>query len=262
MKKCHVFIVLILFFSESLASKEIIRLTNGEWPPYTSASLYQNGFASHVVREAFRAVDVEVVFGFFPWKRSYIYAQKGKGIDGEAWNGSIVWVKTDERENQFLYTDRVILDKEVLFFSKDNPLRWEKVSDLKGKIIGGTMHTAYPMFEEAEKQRVLSIERAGNYDTLFKRLVRGRIDAVPQALNVGNYFLRTSLTPKERSKVSFSPTIIQEEAYHVILSKKDKVNKRFVRLFNIGLNKIKLNGKYKELEEAFIEGVYDKPVDR
>jgi polar amino acid transport system substrate-binding protein len=97
MKVIKYFLTLILFFSPSLFAKDIIRITNGEWPPYLSKVLPHNGFASHLVKEVFAAVHVEVLYGFFPWKRSYRYAKEGKGVsNSDIWNGSIVF-----RSNNF-----------------------------------------------------------------------------------------------------------------------------------------------------------------
>jgi polar amino acid transport system substrate-binding protein len=236
----------------------MIRLTNGYWPPYLSEVNPNNGFASHIVTEAYAAVGVTVTYGFFPWTRAFEYARVGKGSD-EIWHGSVVWVYTEERAHDFHYTDVVISDDEVLFYLKSSPLEWESVYDLKGMHIGGTLNTVYPLFEAAEKERILKIQRAGNYDDLFKRLLKKRIDAVPHVISVGKYILRTSLTPEEQAQITFSPTVIQKREYHVILSKKHEENKRFARLFNEGLQKIKENGTYNKLLEELNRGAYDKP---
>jgi len=252
-----VFFLLFFCYSGVLASQQTIRLTNGEWPPYTSQTLYQNGFASDLVRAAFDAVEVKVIFGFFPWKRSYQYAMGGRSKDGTIWNGSLVWVYTPERARDFIYSDPVIIDDEVLFTLKSRPLIWHTTVDLKSKVIGGTAHTVYPIFEQAEKEGILRIDRAGNYDILFKRLLKGRIDAVPQVKNVAKYFLRTSLTKRDQAKVIYSPTIIQKRTYYLILNRKLIANKKLVALFNKGLAKIKKSGKYHKLLRALQSGVYD-----
>ncbi|MBF0286992.1 MAG: transporter substrate-binding domain-containing protein [SAR324 cluster bacterium] len=251
--------VIIVFHTNSLFALEKIRITNGEWPPYLSEKLPHYGYASHLVQEAFAAVDIEVEYGFFPWKRSFKYAKDGKH-NNEVWHGSVVWVHTKERAQDFLYTDVVITDIEVLFHLKSVPLNWNTVDDLKGKYIGGTLHTVYPIFEQAEKQGILHIERAGNYNILFQRLLKRRIDAVPQVRNVGNFFLRTSLSSLERSQITFSPTVIQERKYHLMLTRKIERNKQLIKLFNEGLKKIKENSKYDVLFESLNQGVYDTPL--
>ena len=253
-------LMLIFLLSTPISAKDVIRLTNGEWPPYLSGELPHYGYASRLVKEVFAEVGVEVEYEFFPWKRSFEYAKWGKGLgDDDVWHGTVVWVYTEERAKDFLYTDVAISDIQVFFHLKSFPLNWKTVEDLRGKSIGGTLHTAYPILEEAEKQGIFRIERAGYYDVLFKRLLRKRIDAVPLDRNVGKYFLRTSFTSEEQKEITYSPTVIQERKYHVILTKKIKENERFIRLFNEGLKKLKANGRYDELSQSLSRGEYDKP---
>lgn len=257
LRLCIVFLVSM----HPLFAKESIRITNGEWPPYLSHSLPHQGFVSHVVTEAFNAVDIEVEYGFFPWKRALKYAKQGYGVNKEdIWHASVVWVYTPERAEDFLYSDVVVLDDEVLFYLKSAPVVWESVDDLKDKIIGATAHTVYPLFEAAQEKGLLHIQRAGNYDTLYKRLILQRIDAVPQVRHVGSYFLRTTLTQKERDLITFYPTIIDTRKYHLIFSKAHPENERLLFLFNQGLQKIKASGKYDAMMESLERGHYDTPA--
>lgn len=260
MKKFIRVFILLLFSVNLLVAKESIYLTNGEWPPYLSEKLPHYGFASHIVSEAFKAVGVEVEYGFFPWKRSYEYAKNGVDEVEQTWHGTIVWVYTDERAKYFNYSDIAIKDSEVLFHLRDKPLKWKSIQDLKGVIIGGTLHTTYPTFEKAEKDGILKISRAGGYDILFKRLLQKRIDAVPQVRAVGSFFLDNSLSKDEREKIAYSPTVIQNREYHLILSKNIKENEKFLKLFNRGLKIIKDNGTYKKLLEALENGNYNSYI--
>lgn len=150
-----------LFGSMPAQGGETIRLTNGEWPPYLSEHTYNNGFASDVVRQAFKAVDIEVEYGFFPWRRSYHYAKTGQGLEEEVWHGTIVWIYTDERAELFHYSDLVQEDRYVLFAKKENAGQYQSFEGLHGAIIGATAHTSYPVFEEAQSKGLLTIDRSG-----------------------------------------------------------------------------------------------------
>ena len=249
--------IIVMGLTLNVSATEIIRITNGEWPPYLSEKLPHHGFASHVVSEAFFSVSITVEYGFFPWKRSYKYALDGKDAFDNIWHGTVVWVFTEERAKDFLYSEPVVIDIEVLFHLKSSPLNWEIVDDLKGKKIGGTAHTVYPLFEKAEKRGILTIIRGGNYNLLFKNLLHHDLDAVPQVKHVARYFLNTSLTKEERSQITYSPTIIQERCYHLILSKNINDNEQLLKRFNEGLKKIRDNGRYDELYNALEQGEYD-----
>lgn len=258
----YIWLVFVVLFGVSLRApaKDVIHITNGEWPPYLSEDAPHHGFASHVVSEAFDAVGVRTEYGFFPWKRSYKYAKEGEDFEGGTWHGTVVWVYTEKRARDFLYSAPVVIDVEVLFYLKSNPLVWRTVEDLQGMRIGGTLHTVYPLFEEAEKKGILTLERGGNYDSLFKMLLFRRIDAVPQVKQVGRYFLKESLSPQERDRITFSPTVIQERKYHLILSKRVVENRRFLQLFNQGLRQIRESGLYDALYQNLDQGKYDRPA--
>lgn len=142
----------LFFFLTPLSSAETIRLTNGEWAPYLSKKLPNYGFASHVVKEAFASVNINVEYDFFPWKRSFKYAKEGMGLGSDIWHGTVVWLYTKERAKSFDYSDLVINDSGVLFYLKSNPVIWESFEDLQGKTIGATAHTSYPLFEDAAQK--------------------------------------------------------------------------------------------------------------
>lgn len=230
---------------------ETVRLTNGEWAPYLSQNLPHHGFASHIVTAAFNAVNIEVKYRFFPWKRSYKLAREGE------YNGTLVWVYTPERAKSFYYSEPVVIDHEYLFHLKSRPLDWQRVEDLNGLRIGGTLHTVYPVFEEAQKKGLLAIERSGTYENLYQRLLKRRIDAIPQVSEVGAFLIRTTLTTAEQSQITHSPTIIETRRYALILSKKVEQNKIYLEKFNQGLAIIHQNGLYQRLKTDLNDGKYD-----
>ncbi len=252
------FFVFLILVTNSCA-RDVVRLANGEWPPYLSQFLPDYGAASHIVRAAFNAVDVEVEYLFRPWKRAYGYAANGYS-EGKVCHGTVVWVYTEDRAKKFYYSDVVIEEIEVLFHLRENPLQWLDAADLKGKVIGGTAHTTYPLLEAAEKRGILSIQRAGNYDTLFNRLLAGRIDAVPQVKYVGNYFLQNTLTEEDREKISFSPTVVDRRKYHVMFSRVSDSDLHYLRLFNQGLQIIRENGVYAKIIHDLEAGKYFRKV--
>ena len=246
--------MICLVLIPALSWGETIRITNGEWAPYLSQKLPRHGAASHIVSEAFAAVDIKTEYGFYPWKRSYRLARDG------IWNGTVVWVFTEERAQDFIYSDVVIEDSEYLFHLKINPLQWSKIEDLRGMTIGTTLHTVHPRLEQAHSSGILNLQRAGNYDNLYNRLMKNRIDAIPNVLQVGLFLLRTTLSPKERESITYSPTELKSRKYHLILSKKIPDNWRLVQLFNTGLERIRKNGVYADILDDLEKGAYDPIV--
>lgn len=93
-----------------LVAQETVRIAVGEWPPYLSENAQHYGVAAHIVEEAFQASDMKVEIDFLPWARVLVYVESGQ------YDASILWVKTQEREASFLFSD-VVLEGEAVFFT-------------------------------------------------------------------------------------------------------------------------------------------------
>ena len=250
-KTAFITLSILLIFAANINSAERIRITNGEWAPYLSEHLPKNGFASDIVREVFARMGIEVIYGFFPWKRSYHLAQKGH------WDGTVVWVRTPERERDFVFSNTVVTDNEYLFHLKTFDLNWTNVDDLKGLTIGGTLHTVYPLFDRAEQKGLLIVERTGTYENLYRRLLRNRIHAVPQVSEVGKYLIRTTLPKADQSKITYSPTIIQTRQYSLMISKTISGSVELISRFNDSLESLYADGTYARMHKQLQNRAYD-----
>ena len=98
------------------ANAETLRITNGEWPPFTSRRLPHGGPLSQIVTEAFERVGITVEYGYFPWKRAYEYARSG------VWHGSVAWDKVPEHQRDFVMSDPIVHVDKVLFYRTSAPL--------------------------------------------------------------------------------------------------------------------------------------------
>ena len=88
-KRTAIVCLLLLFLSGTVGyGEERIRLTNGEWAPYTSASMPGGGIMSQIITEAFALSGIKVDYVYLTsWKRAYILAAKGR------YDGSLTWAK-------------------------------------------------------------------------------------------------------------------------------------------------------------------------
>lgn len=99
MKKILLLTFTILSFL--IYGQERYTFTIWEYPPGTSKDLPDYGFFTKIVTEAFRAVDIEVEYVFYPWIRGY-----GKIVRGEL-HGSVGYLKTSERDEEVLFSDPI-----------------------------------------------------------------------------------------------------------------------------------------------------------
>lgn len=249
------FIFNLLIAAQTLWAANTIRVTSGEWPPYLSQRLPQGGYATQITTEAFALVGMDLEVGYYPWKRSYKYATDGSDRDNNSWHGSLVWSKNQTREQDFYYSDSIFSEEEVLFHLKDSPLNWHDISDLTGKTIGGSL-AAYPNLEKSAKDGLITFHVSGEPHALLKRLFHHKMDAVAINKRVALYYLDNYFSPSEKKLFAYSPTVLKLRQYHLILSKTNPENKLVIERFNLGLKKLKENGRYRELSRLLSDGHY------
>jgi polar amino acid transport system substrate-binding protein len=235
-------------------TSKTIRLTNGEWQPYLSKDAPHHGFASHIVTEAFALVSVEVEYGFFPWKRSFKLAKEG------TWDGSVVWVDSDERREHFLYSDAVVPSTFVFFHLKGSDFEWNSYEDLRGIRIGGTLEYAYSEeFDAAEKAGIIKTNRANNDEIGLKKLLKGRIEAFPGEVMVTYAQIRDTFSQEDAALFTHHPKAINEDPMYLLLGKKVAGNEAMRDLFNEGLKRLKGSGRYDQIIADALAGKYAKP---
>jgi polar amino acid transport system substrate-binding protein len=235
-------------------TSKTIRLTNGEWQPYLSQDVPHHGFASHIVTEAFALVGVEVKYGFFPWKRSYKIAKEG------TWDGTAVWVDSDERREDFFYSDAVVPSISVFFHLKDSGFDWDSYEDLTDVRIGGTSQYTYgEEFEAAEAAGIIKTRRAPNDETNLKKLLKGRIDVFPGDVMVTYAQIRDTFSPEDAALFTHHPKAIHENPMHLLLSRKVAESEAMLERFNDGLRQLKASGRYDQIIADALAGKYAKP---
>ncbi|WP_375748461.1 substrate-binding periplasmic protein [Vibrio sp. HN007] len=235
---------------------DIVHLTIGEWPPYTSQQSPFGGFAAHVVTEAFSAVGMDVEYRFLPWARAGEYAKRGRDTHGGEWHGSVGWAYTEERSKYYEFSDALGQSEQVLFFLKSRPVYWKELSDLKGKTIGVTLVNPYSRLSKAAKNGLIYLDTGGGYEVLLTKLLYRQIDAISMTKEVGLHYLENNYSEEEKSRIDYSPVPLSSRDFYVVFSKEIKKNKMLREKFNRGLSIIKRNGTYDLIYKNLQEGKY------
>lgn len=222
-----------------------VRLTSGEWAPYTGANLQHYGCDSWVVTEAFALEGVNVDYGFFPWARGYQSSESGE------WDGAIEWANTpDHQKTHYLSAEPLSKQEWVFFYRKDRPFTWEKIDDLAGKTIGVTIGYAYSdLFEGLKSKNAATFDEAPSDELNFKKLLAGRIDAFPVERRVG-YLILASLKPEEQAQIVEHPKPLDEFLPYLLLSKALPQNNKRMELFNQGFKRLQESGRYAEIMKS------------
>jgi len=224
-------------------SEEVIRLTNGEWPPYLSHDLEHFGPVSRIVREAFQLEGVEVQYEFFPWKRAYEVAKSG------SWDGSVVYAWSKQRGESFYFSEGIVLEtQDVFFHRKDFSFKWKSYENLRGMVVGASLGYIYGAeFEEAENTGIFEVERVTDDVLNFNKLLRGRIDVFATTKEVGYAFLNKHFRRDQVDQITNHPRPTRESKFYLILTKKRSKNVLLMEKFDLGLKALKKSGKWQKI---------------
>lgn len=239
-KNALIFFILLLQTSTLLAQMSIV-LTTGEWEPFTSQSYKNSGIANAIVKEAFKIQNINVTYKFYPWKRAMFYAQIGK------YEGSTIWMKTKQRELDFLYSKKPILIHSTTFFHlKKTHFNWnDDINYLKKFKIGTTLGYSYTQeLNNAIKNNIIKPDIGLSDLKNLKKLLLGRIEVLICDEQVCLTLIKKYLSKNEQNQLTYSKKHLSTVPHFLILNKKQK---KLKKEFDIGFKKLKESGRYQEL---------------
>ena len=228
-----------LCFVVGIARAETIRITNGEWPPFTSEQLPYNGPLSRIVLEAFALEGVTVEYGYFPWKRAYENAKTGK------WDGSVGWAPSSKHRQDFYMSKPVIYVNKALFHLKNTPFDWKSIDDLGKWRLGGTAGYSYgDEWDQAAKFGHIKVEEVTADEQNIRKLLLKRIDVFVMEVDVAHYLIRKLLTPEEAALITSHPKMVVETSICLALPRQLEMSPGLLIRFNRGLQRLKDSGQY------------------
>ncbi|MCX4025889.1 transporter substrate-binding domain-containing protein [Endozoicomonas sp. SM1973] len=232
-------------------AEEVIRITNGEWPPFMSQDYLNYGAGSHIVSAAFALENIKVIYGFYPWKRAMKEASEGK------WDATLLWGKNEERQQYFLYSDPVLTLRTVFFHRKDMPFNWKNWDDLKGYKVGVTRGYYYGEgLKKSIEKNIFEVD-IGNTDVInLHKLLAKRIQLFVIEPEVGYELLAEHFTDASTELLTNHPRPLRETQWHLLISKKSPKAQYWLEKFNKGLKVLTLNGKLDQIMEDVLLGKY------
>lgn len=250
-------LIVSLICATSMASaKEMVRISTGEWAPYISESVENNGLLVQIASESFAAKGLEMKLGFFPWVRATELSKSGE------WDGTLAFARLKEREEFYLFSQPIYIGQYVLFHLKSRPLTWSSYGDLKRIVMASTRGFGGmgDEFLNAEKTGKIKVLRLTSDAQSFNMLKSGRVGAVPSDLEVG-YALLRKLYGADAKLFTHSSHVIKHSSYHLVISKKNKNAKKIIEAFDEGLNSLRGSGRYVQiLNEWYGRDIYKSAI--
>ena len=231
----------------ALAAQEPPRIAVGEWPPYLSAELPGSGLAARITTEAFAREGTRVAFDFYPWARALAMARSSHAA------ATLLWIRTSDREADFLFSDVVISGTAVFFHLKSRPFAWKTPDDLRDLTLGGLRSASYPWYEKARAEgKALHMNLSTNEADNFRHLLDHSIDAFSIDLLAGVWILRRGFPPAERAQITWHPKPIENWDYCLMVSRTAPGGQALVESFNRGLGKLKADGTWRRMIEGYL----------
>jgi len=238
MKKIAFFILLLAISSDVFAN-ETVRLAIGDWAPYTSATDAKCKILENVVSEAFKLEGIEVIYEYFPWKRSYALAKSGE------FDGTFPWAKTEEHvEDFYIHKIYLIKDEGVFFHLKKVQFDWNSLEDLKKYSVGVTL--GYKE-ESIYKEKGIKAQAVPSEDLNFKKILAGRIDVYQTSKIVGYATINRLFTTEDAKLFTNHPKPAVENEFYILFSKKTPNGQSLAHKFDSGLKKLKESGSYAQI---------------
>lgn len=218
-----------------------------DWPPYSAKAAEGAGavgFSVNLVREAFKTQGVDVRFELLPFARCLHHAEIGKVT------GCFNATRIESNKDTYCWHPTPMFEESLLIFGPASTPRDNlRIKDLEGKVVGSTI--GYTYSTEFRNNKKIKHFGAVSDDHLIKMLAAGRVDFI--LLNGMPGYLRINADPKLKAAVKVVGTVSIDKFWTVFSLKGD--GPRYCALFEKGLQEIKQNGKYKELEAAFRKSV-------
>lgn len=231
---------LFLVTSPIQAETSLPKLTiaAGEWPPFLSASLPDEGIVAHLIKDVFMEAGYEVEFAFLPWVRAFVEASEGN------YDATAVWMFKEDRTVDFHYSAPVLNEEFVLFHKSNKPFKWTSYDDLKGLVIGGGIGYSYgPQFDAAQEEGVFRLLRLESVEQNLKMLAADRIDLYAEEKSIA-YFNLQNTVPELADQITHHPNSILINQSFLLFPKISMESEALMEAFNQALERFRNEGRY------------------
>ena len=225
----------ILVSSQNLFSAEKISLTSCNWEPYTGESLYNYGFTSEIITEAFKRVGYEAKFTFLPWKRALHETLLGQ------YDAVYSAYYSDDRAKEYALSDPYIQTDNMLCALKEARIIFSELSDLRPYTIG--VVGGYVNSPEFDKATYLKKDETSADLNNIQKLFAKRINLIVIDRYVAIYYIKnSSVINGDISNIIFYEPPIMQMPVHVMFSKAIPGYEKKLLAFNTGLKQIRDDG--------------------
>lgn len=217
-----------------LANGKSLTLLTGEWPPFSSSHMPDKGSSSNLVINAYAAVGIEAVPGFFNWRNAINLHYTDKRFT------ALYPVYPTKEHKKICYLSDPIGSSQLGLAQRNSkPLVWRKVEDLKKYRLGTVEGYGHEdgLEQLIQEGKIVTVNAVTDTDNLI-HLAQKRIDGVIIAQETFNWLIKNDirLVPY-RKQLQMNNRLLATLPLHVCFRTDNKGLKQ-KELFNKGLEKI------------------------
>ena len=243
---------------------EMRLVTGSNYAPFTDKSWPGEGMVTELVNAALEASPHPVPFAITwedDWSKHLFPILDEKQADM-----GFPWLKPNcdedtgnERCANFHFSEPLVEILVLLFTRKDDPLTFEKDSDLHGKTICRPTGYFTHDLDRADRQwlskNLVTLEQPASPDACFELLMTGKVDAV----TVNEFLGWTKIHDLGlKNNVVAVKRPLSIEGLHVIISKRDWRGTTHLYRFNSGLESLKASKRYDEIVSRHLGIFWDQ----
>ena len=153
------------------------------------------------------------------------------------------WVSN---QDNFIFTDVIVVAKDVLFSPRHTPIKYTQPSDLNGKMIGINLGYYYPRLQPFIEDGKIQTTEATSEVLMLKKTLRHRSQGAVVNELVGKWIIKNN--PSMQGKFYISKEAINSYEYRIMFNKKWQ---SFVSIFNKELAIMKENGDLSKIIKQY-----------
>ncbi|MDE1460771.1 substrate-binding periplasmic protein [Spartinivicinus poritis] len=232
-----------------------MKISTGEYPPWSSKDFKHGGFVHHIISEAFKRKGYKVAFIYHKWARSY-----KEGLLGHV-HATAYWMCVAKRKKHFYCSDPLYEEDYVFFHLKSTEFTsWKTLSSLGQYRIGATRGYTYTeAFWDAEKTGRLNIIVNNTDEISFNMLLRNRLDIFVTGSVAGYSLLHKKFPTSFSKQITYNSKPLVSNTQHLLFPKNKASSIRLLEIFNDALKSMKEDGSFEKYYDQLIEGYYEKP---
>jgi polar amino acid transport system substrate-binding protein len=217
---------IMLTVAPPILAQEAVPVATGEWAPFTSKELPEQGVITALVRDVFARIGREPDIVFYPWKRCYDLV-----LSGRVW-GAFPYSWTQGRAKEVLFSDPIGYSDTGWFYVGVAPLpAYRELQDLQELRIGGVVGYFY---KEALDGAGLDVVYAPDEVSALRMLLAGRIDLVPMNILVARSIIDTHF-PGQEEKIKLLDGLYSRNDLRMIVSHAYPGARELLEAFNAAL---------------------------